>query len=443
VTKQEVLKAVEEQGINLIRHVFVGFDGISRGRVLLKESLPSSLESGTGITTSVQEFNNLDELVPGGSGPVGEVILVPDPDTFTILPNTENSAMMLCDFQTYEKKPWALCPRTFLKRILRQVEEMGYCAQCAIEDEFYLFELDGDEVRPFDEELYSSVGGMNTADEIASEMITCLQAMGIPVQKYHPEYGPGQQEIVVGHTNPLKAADNQVMLKDAIKGVAVNNGLVASFMPKPIGNKSGCGAHLHIGFCDESGKNLFYDQKDRNQLSLVGYHFIGGVLKHLSGLLAVTASTVNSYKRLQPGNWASAFTCYGYQNREAAVRIVGSRDSLHLELKPMDPCCNPYLATGCVLAAGLDGIANNIDPGDTGAETDPQLIDPEARRRRGIRRFPENLSYALDELSRDDFLLSIMGDEFSQAYLRTKRSEWDAYAAHVTDWEIKHYLTVF
>lgn len=443
MTKQEILKVIEEKGINLIRHIFVGFDGISRGRVVHKESLAESFNSGTGVTTSVQEFNDLDELVPGGSGPVGEVYLIPDLDTFTVLPYTQASALMLCDFQTADKRPWELCPRTFLKKIVKQLREMGYSVQCSIENEFYLLKLRDGEFKPYDEELYSSAGGMNSADKIISEIITCLETMGIPIQKYHPEYGPGQQEVVIRHTDPLKAADNQVMLKDAIKGVAINNGLVASFMPKPYANKSGSGAHLHIGLCDKNGENLFYDQSDHYQLSSLGYHFIGGILAHLKGLLGVTAATVSSYKRLRPGNWASSFVCYGPQNREAALRIVGSHDSLHLEYKPMDPCSNPYLAMGAVLAAGIDGITNNIDPGDTAVEVDPSRIDPEERERRGIFRYPENLSYALDELSQDDFLVGSMGDRFSRAYLRVKRSEWEAYSAYVTDWEIRNYLTVF
>ncbi len=444
MTKEEILKIIEAENINLIRYVYVGFDGISRGRVGLKDDILSTLEVGMEISKGVQAFNNLDHLIPDGRyGPVGEVRLIPDPETFTVLPYTHNSALIICDFQTYEKKPWEACLRTFLKGIIKQLESMGYFAQCAIEDEFYLLKVEDDEFKPFDKEYYSSVAGMDAADKIIPEIINSLQRMGITVEKYHPEYGPGQHEIVIHHADPLKAADNHVIVKDAIKGIASNNGLLASFMPKPFGDKSGSGAHLHISLLDEKGKNLFYDAEGNFQLSPTGYNFVGGVLAHLRGLLGITAATVTSYKRLSPGNWASAFSCFGPQNREAAIRICGCSHNLNLEYKPMDPCCNPYLAVGAVLAAGLEGIANQIDPGETGVEVPPSEIEPKERKKRGILRYPNNLGYALDELSKDTFLAKVMGDVIFEEYIKVKRSEWEAYMAHVSDWEIRNYLTVF
>ena len=444
MTKEEILKIIKEKDIKLIRNVFVGFDGISRGRVGMAKDVLSNLENGVGISSSIQSFNALDHLIPDGRyGPVGEVWMIPDMETFTVLPYTQNSAVMLCDFQTADKKPWEACVRTFLKKIAKQAEAMGYFAQCAIESEFYLFKMKDDELKPYDGTYYSSVAGMDAADKVISEIIACLETMGVLVEKYHPEYGPGQHEIVTHNDNPLKAADTHVILKDAIKGVAGNNGLVASFMPKPSTEKSGSGAHLHISLCDEKGKNLFYDAEGNFQLSSAAYHFIGGVLAHLRGLLGITASIVTSYKRLSPGNWASAFSCFGPQNREAAIRICGRSQNLNLEYKPMDPCCNPYLAVGAVLAAGLEGIANQIDPGETGVEVSPSEIEPKERKKRGILRYPNNLGYALDELSKDTFLAKVMGEVIFEEYIKVKRSEWEAYMAHVSDWEIRNYLTVF
>jgi len=444
MTKEEILKTIEEKDIKLIRLVYVGFDGISRGRVVLAEDILSSLENGAGISKGVQAFNALDHLIPDGRyGPVGEVRIIPDIETFTVLPYTQNSAVMLCDFQTADKKPWEACVRTFLKKIAKQAEAMGYVTQCAIETEFYLLKMKDDELKPYDETYYSSVAGMDAADKVISEIIACLQAMGVSVEKYHPEYGPGQHEIVTHHSDPLKAADTHVIFKDAIKGVAINNGLVASFMPKPFADKSGSGAHLHISLSDEKGKNLLYDAEGNFQLSPIGYNFIGGVLAHLRGLIGITAAIVTSYKRLSPGNWACAFSCFGPQNREAAIRICGCSQNLNLEYKPMDPCCNPYLAVGAVLAAGLDGIANQIDPGETGVEVPPSEIEPQEREKRGILRYPRNLEHALDELSKDTFLAEVMGDVIFEEYIKVKRSEWEAYMAHVSDWEIRNYLTVF
>lgn len=444
MTKEEILKIIKEKDIKLIRNVFVGFDGISRGRVGMAKDVLSNLENGIGISISTQSFNALDHLIPDGRySPVGEVWMIPDMETFTVLPYTQNSAVMLCDFQTADKKPWEACVRTFLKKIAKQAEAMGYFAQCAIESEFYLFKMKDDELKPYDETYYSSVAGMDAADKVISETIACLEAMGISVEKYHPEYGPGQHEIVIHHSDPLKAADTHVIVKDAIKGVAGNNGLVASFMPKPSTEKSGSGAHLHISLCNENGKNLFYDAEDNFQLSSTAYHFIGGVLAHLRGLLGITAAIVTSYKRLNPGSWASAFSCFGPQNREAAIRICGRSQNLNLEYKPMDPCCNPYLAVGAVLAAGLEGIANQIDPGETGVEVPPSEIEPRERKKRGILRYPNNLGHALDELSKDTFLAKVMGEVIFEEYIKVKRSEWEAYMAHVSDWEIRNYLTVF
>lgn len=443
--KEEILRIIEEKKVYLIRCLYIGFDGVTRGRVAGKDKVLSNIEDGIGVSQALQAWNCLDEFVAEGryGNPIDEFRIMPDIETFTVLPYTQNSAVMMVDM-FYEGEPWEVCARSFLKNMVKQLDSMGYAAQCAIENEWYLLKMKEGELMPFDDELTYSAAGMNTADNIISEIVINLQEMGLSVEQYHVEQGHAQQELVISHADPLRAADNQVILKETIKGVVCKNDLYASFMPKPFQDLGGNGGHLHLSLYDKEGKNVLYEENDPYHLSPIGYHFIGGILAHIKGLMAITASTVNSYKRLTPGVWASAFASFGLQNRESAIRICGGRPENHnFEYKPIDPCCNPYLAIGAVLAAGMDGIQNQIDPGERGIDVDPVLIDPIEREKRGIFSYPDNLACTLDELSKDAFFKKAMGEVMVEEYVKVKRSEWNSFKQHVTDWEIKNYITTF
>jgi glutamine synthetase len=294
--------------------------------------------------------------------------------------------------------------------------------------------------------LCFATSGMNLANPVVIDFIRALKQQGLEVEKYYPEYGGGQYEVVYKFSDALKAADNQIIFRETARGIAKNHGLVASFMPKPFQHAAGCGAHFHISLWRE-GQNLFYDRENEYNLSETGRHFIGGVLQHLKAICAFTAPTVTSYKRLVPHNWASAYGCYGPDNREAAVRIVQSskgkeEKTLHLEFKPIDGTCNPYLALTAILSAGLQGIKNKVDPGQ-GLSVDPADLTEEEREKMGIFCLPESLGAAVEALKEDSFFKSVMGEVLYDEYIKLKRFNWLEYIHQVTEWEIDRYVGVF
>ncbi len=291
-----------------------------------------------------------------------------------------------------------------------------------------------------------------------------LEAQGMVVEHYYPELGHGQQEISVRHAPALRAADNHVLYRETVRGVAFRQGLWASLAPKPIPDQAGNGAHLHLSLWGVPGghppglaprelgpgsepgeRAVFYDPDDRYKLSPAGYHWIGGLLAHLPALVALTCGSVNSYRRLAPQMWSSAYTCYGMDNREAAVRICSPmRDdpagSVNIEFKPSDSSANPYLALGAVIWAGLDGIRRKLDPGDA-VNVDPATLTDAERAALGAHRLPGSLSAALDALEADEFLLGTLGDLRRRAYLAVKRSEAAAFAGADPGYECFEHFT--
>src|ERR1039457_3152900 len=279
-----------------------------------------------------------------------------------------------------------------------------------------------------------------------------LQAQGLRVEHYYPELGHGQQEMSIGHAPALRAADNHVLYRESVRGIAFRRGLWASLAPKPIPDQAGNGTHLHGSLTDLNSdgspraRNLFH-AGDQFGLAAPGYHFIAGLLAHLPGRTALTCASVNSYRRLVPQSWSSAYTIYGMDNREAAVRICSplhgdAASSVNLELKPSDSSANPYLALGAFIYAGLDGIRGKLDPGEA-VNTDPAaLTDPE-RDKRGIQRLPGSLGAALDALAADELLMDALGPLRRTAYFAVKRSEVAAFAEHDAAWECFHHFTKF
>ena len=393
MTKEEILEQVRKQNIELIRFVYIDNDGVIRGYDTTADRLEGDLTLGHPFAIAMPFFSVLDDLPPGTRfGCVGEITGLPDVNTFRVLPYTSNSAMMICDFVgKADHEPTGLCGRSLLKEFLSR---MDFEVRAAIENEFYLLKRDdAGNLIPFDDSLCFATKGMNQQHEVILDIIRALKSQGFIVEKYYPEYGKGQVEIVYKYGDALQTADNQVIFRETCRGVAQEHGLVASFMPKPFQQLAGSGAHMHFSLWKD-GKNLFFDGSAEKGLSEMALHFIGGILKHIKALCAFTASTVNSYKRLVPHSWASAYTCWGFDNREAAVRaITGMKGfeekSSHIELKPVDGACNPYLAILATLAAGMDGVKHRIEPGAS-VNMDPHDMPAEERQGRGIERLPES-----------------------------------------------------
>ncbi len=447
MNKEDVLKQAKDNDIQLIRFLYCDNVGVIRGKATHLHSLGSRLDGGIGLTVAMQSFTTMEHIAPQGSfGPVGEIRLVPDPDTFVLLPYIPRCATMLTDMIKLNQEPWEACPRSFLKRMIQKARtEAGMTFRVAFENEFSLAMETPDGYRPLDTSLCFSTIGMDEAADYINDLIEALNKQHIQVEQYYAELGHGQQEMSIAHADPLRAADNQLLFRDTARGVAKQHGLVASFAPKPFLDQAGNGCHIHFSAWDTEGeKNLFYDPHDPYQLSSLAYSFIAGILTHLEGLLALTTPSVNSYRRLQPHFWSSAFTCYGPDNREAAVRIVSGlwgkeHSSVHLELKSSDASQNPYIGLGGLIAAGLDGIAKNMHPGDPLLQDPGHLTDAE-RTKRGIRRFPANLEEAVNYLEQDEVLCTALGEVLAKEYIAVKRSDWEDFKDKGEVFEIQQHF---
>jgi glutamine synthetase len=432
VTVADVLRQADEADLRLVRFLWCGNDGTVRAKASSRHGLKGRLRSGIGLTVAMQAMNALDHLQPvEGMGPVGEVRLVPDPETFRVLPYAPRSGALLTDHVDLDGEPAPVCQRSFLKRMEARLADRGLVLRCAFENEFSLaVDHDGEYV-PIDSGLCFSTISMTAAQDYVDELVDALETQRIPVEQYYAELGAGQQEISTGHAPALQAADEQLLTRETIRGVAVQHGLVASLAPKPWPANAGNGCHIHFSLW-EGERNRFYDTAAADNLSADGRAFVAGVLAHLPGLCGLTAPSFNSYHRIIPQYWAGAFTCWGHDNREAPVRIAspfsGSEEaSINAELKASDASCNPYLALGGLIAAGLDGLERGLEPPDP-VEVDPATIDEDERERRGILRLPATQAEALDALAADEVLGEALRPVLAGSYLTVRRSEWTAYS---------------
>jgi len=440
----KVAARAQADEISLIWFLYADHDGIIRGKAASAEVLQARMVTGIGHTVAMMAMSMLDHLQPvEGMGPVGEVRIMPDPATFVTLPYAPGAAAMVADLVQPDGGPWDACARTYLKQAIAELAGHGYAAAAAFEPEFTLGRREAgpdggpDRLVPVDDSLCYSATGFHQAHDYAVELQRALQAQGMQAENYYPELGHGQQEMSVRHAGALNAADNHVLYRETVRGIAFRRGMWASLAPKPIADQAGNGCHLHLSLREmgpdgEPGEPVFYDAADRYRLSETGYHFIGGLLAHLPALVALTCGSVNSYRRLAPQMWSSAYTVYGMDNREAAVRICSPmRDdpagSVNLELKPSDSSGNPYLALGACIHAGLDGIRRKLDPGEA-VNVDPATLTADQRRAVGAHRLPASLAEALDALEADELLMESLGDLRRRAYLAVRRSDVAAFA---------------
>jgi glutamine synthetase len=432
VTAKEIARRVDEAALRLVRFLWCGNDGTVRAKASARHGLEGRLEAGIGLTVAMQAMSGLDRLQPvEGMGPVGEVRLVPDLETFRVLPYVPSTGAVLTDHVSLEGEPAPVCQRSFLKRMDARLAERGLTLRAAWENEFSLAtRVDGAYV-PIDAALCFSTIGMTASQDYVDELAAALEAQGIVLEQYYTELGHGQQEISTSHAPALRAADEQLFVRETIRGVASRRGLVASLAPKPWPDNAGNGGHVHFSLW-ERNRNRFHDDSRADGLSADARAFIAGVLEHLPGLCGVTAPSFNSYHRIVPQFWAGAFTCWGYDNREAPVRVPsvlrGAEEaSTNAELKACDASCNPYLALGGLIAAGLDGLERGLEPPEP-VSVDPATIPDEERVRRGIVRLPATQEEALNALAADEVLTTALGEVLAGAYLAVRRSEWEAYA---------------
>jgi glutamine synthetase len=446
MTPDEIFSRCQAADIRLVRFLYCDSGATIRGKTTALSGLPGRLADGIGLTVAMMAMNALDQLQPvAGMGAVGEVRLVPDPESFVLLPYVPGSAAMACDMLTGDRRPWDACPRSFLRRMSGRLAARGWRLRASFEAEFTLARRDDDgSYAPFDETLCFSSIAMTMAAPFACELTAALEAQGLVVEQYYPELGHGQHEISIRHDEALRAADNQITLRETIRGVAARHGLVASLAPKPFPDQAGNGAHIHFSLWDADGRNLFYDRSAPDGLALIGRQFMAGVLAHLPALVALTCPSVNSYRRLQPRTWSSAYTAWGHDNREAALRVASPfwsdiEGSTNLELKAADSSCNPYIALGGLIAAGLDGVERGLGPGEP-TEVDPATLSDEERAALGLRRLPATLDQALDQLAADAVLAEALGELLARSYLAVRRSEASAFAEADEAFELRQHF---
>jgi len=435
LTASDVVTQAGEADLRLVRFLWCGNDGTVRAKASSLRGLESRIESGIGLTVAMQAMNALDQLQPvEGMGPVGEVRLVPDPDSFRVLPYAPHIGAMLVDHLQLDGEPAPVCQRCFLKRMEDRLADRSLRLEAAFENEFSLAtQIDGQFV-PIDSGLCFSTISATAAQDYIDDLAAALDEQAIGLEQYYSELGHGQHEISTPHAPALRAVDEQLLVRETIRGVAARHGLVASLAPKPWPENAGNGCHIHFSLWDTDAKlNRFHDASAPDHLSAEARSFIAGVLAHLPGLCGLTAPSFNSYHRIIPQYWAGAFVCWGHDNREAPVRVPSvfrglEEASTNAELKAADASSNPYLAVGGLIAAGLDGLERGLEPPDP-VEVDPATIPEAERAARGIVRLPATQAEALDALAADDVLTAALGPVLTESYLAVRRSEWAAYSA--------------
>jgi glutamine synthetase len=432
--RARVAERAQAAGIRLVRHLYCDNDGIVRGKAGGVSDLARRLEGGIGLTVAMQAFSLLDRLAPvEGMGPVGEIRLVPDLETFVVAPYAPRTGVVLVDMLTGDRQPYAADGRAFLRRMTQGASVRGLDVVAAFEPEWTLCQRGMEGWEPFDRSLCFSSQGMAAAAEVVDHIVDALEAQDLPVEQYYPELGWGQHELSIRHAPALRAADGQVLYRETVRGVAQARGLAVSFAPKPWPDQPGNGCHLHFSAWGPDGANRFADPDAEFGLSALGRHFLAGVLDHLPGLLALTCASVNSYRRLQPQVWASAYRAWGPDNREAALRVASpfwgrEAESINVELKACDSSSNPYLALAGLIAAGLDGVDRELEPPPP-VTVDPHLLDESGRAAIGAAPHPASLGEALGRLRDDRVLMEAMGDRLSASYLAVKESDVEGFSA--------------
>lgn len=434
--KQDLLQAVKRDEIDFIDLMFCDLNGSLKSVTISPRELEDCLDNGKWFDgSSILGFTRIHE---------SDMLLAPDVSTYLRLPwprDGKSVARIICDVHEPNKKPFEGDPRHILKRVLEKARTKGYYYNTGPEIEFFL--LKSKDARTYhDTAGYFDFFPRDFATDIRAVMVSTLEKLDIMVEMSHHECAPSQHEIDIQYSNGLKCADNVLILKQALKTVASEKGLHATFMPKPFFGINGSGMHTHQSLFDKSGKNLFYDEGDKYNLSPLAYHFLGGQLDHVREISAVLCPTVNSYKRLVRGYEAPVYICWGQRNRSALIRVPkhgeGREKSTRLELRCPDPSCNPYLAFALMLATGLDGVEKKIEPPQP-VEEDVYGFDDQKLAKFYIKTLPTDLGESIEEFRNSRIVKETLGIHTFERYLEVKTTEWLEFQRSITDWEANKY----
>lgn len=436
-TKQDIIRMVEEEDVEFIRLQFTDMFGMLKNVAITKSQLEKALDNRCIFdASSIEGFVRIE---------ASDMYLCPDLSTFAIFPwrpQQGKVARIICDIYRPDQTPFEGDPRYILKRVLARAKELGYQLDVGPECEFFLFHTDEDGAPTtisHERAGFFDLGPVDLGENARRDMVLTLEEMGFEIESSHHEAAPAQHRIDFRYDEALKTADNIMTFKLAVKTIAKRFGLFASFMPKPKHGINGSGMHLNISMAKD-GRNIFADPADARGLSKEAYYFIGGLMKHIRGITAVTNPLVNSYKRLVPGFEAPIHITWSESHRRPLIRIPVERgESTRIELRSPDPAANPYLAFAVCLAAGLDGMEHMIMPPNP-VSASVMDMTKEEREALEIEALPADLNEAVGELEKDSLLCRVLGNHISEKYVEEKRAEWADYCRQVTNWEIDNYL---
>lgn len=433
-TREDVMRLVQEEDVEFIRLQFTDVSGNLKNIAVTVNQLEKALDNRcTFDGSAINGFVGVEE---------SDMYLYPDLATFEIFPwrpQQGKVARMICDVYRPDGQPFAGDPRVVLKRALKDAADLGYTFEVGPECEFFLFNTDENAMpttQTREQAGYFDIGPLDEGENARRDIVMNLEDMGLIIEASHHEVAPAQHEIDLRYDEALAAADNIMTFKLAARTIAKRHGLHATFMPKPKFGVNGSGMHINMSL-HKDGRNVFGDGSGPSQAA---YHFVGGIMKHVKGMAAITNPLVNSYKRLVPGFAAPVYIAWSKTNRSPLIRIPSEGEAgTRIELRSPDSAANPYLTLAVCLKAGLDGILNQIEP--------PRSVDcniygmtDEERRALCIEQLPGTLIEAVEELKRDPFILEVLGEHVARNYVAMKEAEWQKYRAHVSEWEIQEYL---
>ncbi len=437
--KDYVLKMAKEHDIKFIKLWFTDILGMLKSFSITVEELEGALEEGMGFDgSSIEGFARIDE---------SDMVALPDPDTFQLVPWRPKEhravARMFCDILKPGGEPFQGDPRYILKINLKRAADMGYTFYVGPELEYFYFR-DSTSTEPLDAGGYFDMTPLDVATDLRRETVLTLEDMGIGVEYSHHEVAVSQHEIDMRYTDALTMADNVMTYRLVVKQVALQHGLYATFMPKPVFGINGSGMHVHQSLF-KGDKNAFFNYKDTYHLSGEAKSYIAGLLKYAPEITAVTNQWINSYKRLVPGYEAPVYLSWARRNRSDLIRVPeyrpGREKATRIEFRSPDPACNPYLAFSVMLAAGLEGIENKYEVPEPIEENVYEMSDEE-RAERGIGTLPASLLEAIQITEKSELVRKALGDHVFNAFIQNKKIEWDHYRTQVTEFELKRYLPI-
>ncbi|WP_108669311.1 type I glutamate--ammonia ligase [Peribacillus acanthi] len=440
-TREDITRLAKEENVKYIRLQFTDILGTIKNVEIPVSQLEKALDNKMMFDgSSIEGFVRIEE---------SDMLLYPDLDTWVVFPWTAEKgkvARLICDIYTPEGTPFEGDPRANLKRVLKEMEELGFTDfNLGPEPEFFLFKLDekGEPTLELnDKGGYFDLAPTDLGENCRRDIVLELEEMGFEIEASHHEVAPGQHEIDFKYADAITACDHIQTFKLVVKTIARKHGLHATFMPKPLFGVNGSGMHCNVSLF-KGKENVFYDTQGQLELSDTARQFIAGIIKHAPNFTAVTNPTVNSYKRLVPGYEAPCYVAWSARNRSPLIRIPASRGlSTRVEVRSVDPAANPYLAMAVLLKAGLDGIKNNLTPPKP-VDRNIYVMTKEERVEEGIVDLPATLYAALENLKSDEVIKSALGEHLLEHFIEAKEIEWDMFRTQVHPWEREQYMSMY